>query len=338
MKNTNHWSAKDLLQISGSYWQACTLHAGVKLNVFTLLGNDKITAEELAKKLDCGIRGITVLLNALAAMKLITKKHIKATSIFANTTASKSLLSKDSQHYIGYMIMHHHHLVNPWSQLDQSIKTGKLIRDQKIVNTNKERESFLMGMFNTAMNTAPQLAEEIDLSENRSLLDLGGGPGTYAIHFCLKNPSLKATVYDLPTTKPYAEKTIASFGLSDRINFISNNYLENNISGSYDVAWLSHILHGQGPENCQVIIDKTVSSLSDRGLLLIHDFILNDTLDEPLYPAIFSLNMLINTEYGRSYSEEQIKNMLIRAGVSNIQRLSYQGYNNASIIAGRVTT
>ena len=59
-------------------------------------------------------------------------------------------------------------------------------------------------MFNLAMNLAPVLVPKIDLSNRRHLLDLGGGPGTYAIHFCLNNPQLKATVYDLPTTRPFA--------------------------------------------------------------------------------------------------------------------------------------
>ena len=41
--------------------------------------------------------------------------------------------------------------------------------------------------------------------------------------------------------------------------------------------------------------------------MLIHDFILNDTSDSPLFPAIFSLNMLINTDKGRSYTEGAVK-------------------------------
>jgi hypothetical protein len=108
-----------------------------------------------------------------------------------------------------------------------------------------------MGMFNIAMSMAPSLADKIDLSGRRHLLDLGGGPGTYAIHYCLKNPSLKATVYDLPTTRPFAEKTIEKFGLTDRIDFIDGNYVKEGIEGVYDVAWLSHILHGEGQKDCQ---------------------------------------------------------------------------------------
>ena len=325
------WNVGKLLEVSGSYWHACTLHAGVKLDLFSRIETGDNTAEEIAVGLGYDVRGVAVLLDALAAMGLI----VKAKSRYSNTPASKSLLVKGSPQYIGYMIMHHHHLVEAWSRLDQAVRTGKPARERGAFD-EEERESFLMGMFNMAMGIAPRLAEEIDIAERQHLLDLGGGPGTYAIHFCLANPNLKATVADLTTTRPFAEKTISRFGLSDRIDFTPCNYLEDDIKGSYDVAWLSHILHGEGPDGCRMIIKKAVSALEHGGLMLIHDFILNDTSDGPLFPAIFSLNMLINTDEGRSYTEEQIKEMMIEAGLVNIKRLPFEGPNESGILIGEL--
>jgi cyclopropane fatty-acyl-phospholipid synthase-like methyltransferase len=191
-----------------------------------------------------------------------------------------------------------------------------------------------MGMFNLAMNLAPQLVTQIDLSHRRHLLDLGGGPGTYAIHFCLNNPRLNATVFDLPTTRPFAEKTIEKFGLAERIQFVSGDYLEDNIEGAYDVAWLSQILHGEGPDDCQRLIEKAVSVLQPDGMILVHEFILNNTMDSPLHPALFSLNMLLGNPSGQSYSEEQIINMLEKAGVKEIKRHPFKSYNDSGIVYG----
>ncbi|OEU64311.1 MAG: hypothetical protein BA867_11760 [Desulfobacterales bacterium S5133MH16] len=193
-----------------------------------------------------------------------------------------------------------------------------------------------MGMFNIAMSMAPSLADTIDLSGRNHLLDLGGGPGTYAIHYCLKNPRLKATVYDLPTTRPFAKKTIERFGLTDRIDFIDGNYVKEEIEGTYDVAWLSHILHGEDQKDCQRIIEKTVSALEPGGMIIVHDFILNNAMDGPLFPALFSLNMFLGTSGGQSYSEKQITGMLAKAGVKEIRRLSYQGPTDSGIITGTV--
>ena len=325
------WNVGKLLEVSGSYWHACTLHAGVKLDLFSRIEAGDNTAEDIAGGLGYDVRGIAVLLDALAAMGLV----VKAKARYSNTPVSKSLLVKGSPQYIGYMIMHHHHLVEAWSRLDQAVRTGKPARERGALNEG-ERESFLMGMFNMAMSIAPRLAEEIDLAGRQHLLDLGGGPGTYAIHFCLANPDLKATVADLTTTRPFAEKTISRFGLSDRVDFAPCNYLEDDIKGSYDVAWLSHILHGEGPDECQMIIKKAVSALEQGGLMLIHDFILNDTSDGPLFPAIFSLNMLVNTDEGRSYTESQIREMMTEAGLRNIERLPFKGPTESGILIGEL--
>ena len=191
-----------------------------------------------------------------------------------------------------------------------------------------------MGMFNLARLVAPRVARAIDLSGRKKLLDLGGGPGTYAIYFCLAYPSLKATVYDLPTTRPYAEKIIESYGLSDRISFQAGNYFEQDIGGSFDVVWMSHILHSMGPGEAREVVAKAVATLEQGGLLYIHDFLLNDRRDGPLFPALFSLNMLINTREGKAYSEVEIKTMMEQAGLSDIERVPFDSPNSSGILRG----
>ncbi len=321
-----------LLEISGDYWKACALHAGVKLDIFTAIGEKGRTDVEIAKKLNLDKRATAAFLNALTAMNLLKKTG----EIYSNTRSSKSFLSKDSQDYIGYFILHHHDLVVKWSQLDQVVKSGKPIRTGASQKDKGQRESFIMGMFNLAKGLAPRLADQINVSNRRHLIDLGGGPGTYAVYFCLKNPRLKATVYDLPSTQPFAEKIIKKFGLSDRIDFIEGNYLEDDIEGTYDVALLSNILHAEGHENCQMIINKTVAALEPGGLIVVHEFVLDSTMDGPLFPALFSLNMLLGTDAGQSYSEEQIMRMLESAGLKKIERHPFQGPSASGIITGIV--
>ncbi|MCF8118655.1 MAG: SAM-dependent methyltransferase [Deltaproteobacteria bacterium] len=323
------WNPGRLLELSGGYWASCTLHAAVKLDLFSLIEAGHTTSSQLAHELGLNARGTATLLNALVAMDLLTKDQAQ----YANTEAARSFLVRGSPEYIGYMILHHHHLVRAWSRLDQAVRSGKPVRE-RVASEHEERESFLMGMFNNAMAIAPRLADEIDVKGRRRLLDLGGGPGTYAIHFCLTNPGLEARVADLPASRPFAEKTIARFGVSDRVQFIPCDYLHEDIQGQYDVAWLSHILHGEGPDACRMIINKAVSSLEPGGMMMIHDFILKDTADGPLFPALFSLNMLVNTMEGRSYTESQIRDMMRQAGLKNITRFPFRGPTDSGILMG----
>ncbi len=328
--NNAEWNPGSLLNTSGEYWKSCTLHAAVQLDVFTLMADQQLSADAVAEKLQADSRALAMLLNTLAAMNLL----VKSGDLYANTHEAKAFLSKSSPDYIGYIIKHHHHLVASWSQLDQAVLSGKAVRTRPAHSSDDARESFLMGMFNNAMMLAPRIVPKIDLSNRRSLLDMGGGPGTYAIQFCLNNPGIKAVVFDLPTTRPFAETTIEKFGLSDRIRFQAGSYLVDPVAGHYDVAWLSHILHGEGPEDCQRIIRKAVSTLSPGGMILIHEFILNNEMSGPLFPALFSLNMLLGTESGQAYSEQQISNMLAEAGVRNIHRISIENLSDSGIIAG----
>jgi predicted O-methyltransferase YrrM len=326
------WHPGELLELSGYFWKTCTLHAAVKLDVFTLIGKKQLTGIEVTEKLDAAPKGVKRLLNALVAMELLAKANDR----YSNTPSSLGLLSKDSPKYLGHIIMHHHHLVEPWSQLDQSVQSGQPVGERSSFSKEEWRESFLMGMFNMAMSMAPLLVPKVDISSRRHLLDLGGGPGTYAIHFCRHNPQLKATVFDLPTTRPFAEKTIKRFDLADRIDFVDGNYLKDDIEGSYDAAWLSHILHGEGPDGCQKIIQKTIAALEPGAIIIIHEFILNNSMDGPLFPALFSLNMMLGTGSGQAYSEQQLMDMLAAAGATDIQRLPVQTPNDSSLITGIV--
>jgi SAM-dependent methyltransferase len=263
-------------------------------------------------------------------MGLLTKSG----GVFANTPLSSRFLTRNSADYAGYMILHQHHLVESWHRLGEAVLTGKPTRARVAIRGDEEREAFLMGMFNVAMGLASGAVKGIDLAGRRRLLDMGGGPGTWAIHFCLENPGLKATVLDLPETRPFAEKIIARFGVGDRVLFHAGDYLTDEIPGGYDVAWLSQILHGEGPDACLSIIRKAAKGLVPGGLILVHDFILDNDMAGPLQPALFSLNMLAVTEDGRSYSEAQIMNMLREAGARDIRRLPFRSPLETGIVAG----
>jgi SAM-dependent methyltransferase len=324
------WNPAELLQLSGSYWSVCALHAGVKLDLFS---HPAGTAAELAQAASSDERGVEMLLNALTAMGLMEK----AGDRYGATGFAVEYLARSSANYLGYIIMHHHNLMAGWSRLDESVRSGAPIRDRvSHAGDESERENFEMGMFNLAMLIAPRIVSSIDLRAKRRLLDLGGGPGTYAIQFCLANPQLTATVYDLPTTRSFAEKTINSFGLSDRVLFQGGDFLTDDVPNGFDVAWLSHILHGDGPDACAVTLQRAVAALEPGGMLMVQEFILDNTMDGPLFPALFSLNMLQGTPQGRSYSQQQLEAMMRAAGVGSIRRLELDLPNGAGILSGIV--
>ena len=327
------WTKAALLEMSGSYWETCALHTAVKLELFTAVGGGKADAGALAERIGGDRRGVETLLNALCAMGLLATGK----GLYANTEFSRKYLVKESPDYTGFIILHHHHLMDCWNRMSESVLSGKPCRRRSATFTETERESFLMGMFNNAIELAPGFAKEIDLSGRGRFLDFGGGPGTYAIHFCMANPGMTATVFDLPATRPFAERTIARFGLSDRIDFREGSYTDDavGLGKEYDVAWISHNLHGEGPEEAEKVVAHAVSALKPGGLLFIHEFILNDDRTGPLFPALFSINMLLGTPAGQSYSERELKGILERNGVVDVKRLDLKTAVTSGIVCGK---
>ena len=330
MGNKTAWNIGQLLGTSSAYWKSSTVHAAVKLDIFTKIGDAQLTAEDVCRKVNGSKRGVVMLLNALSAMDLLEHEN----SCYRNTEFSRAYLVKNEPGYIGFIIMHHYHLVDAWAQLHDAVLQGEPVA-KKSHGEAIERESFQMGMFNLAMAIAPAIASAISLDGRRHLLDLGGGPGTHAIHFCLANPLLKATIYDRKTTEPFARKTTEGFGVADRIDFVAGDFNEDPLEGPYDVAWLSQIIHSNSPEECQALFSKTVKALETGGLILVHDFFLNDSMDGPLFPALFSMNMLLSN-HGRSYSEKEAGEMLQQAGASDIRRINFRGPNDSSILCATV--
>jgi SAM-dependent methyltransferase len=331
MMPKKQWNAKELLKLSGSYWESSTLHNAVQLDVFSILAETGLTAQETATKMDVPEDGLCRLLNALTAMGLL----IKTGAAFSLTKESKNYLWKGSPQYMGYIISHHQNLSTSWSRMHEAITSGKPFRSSVKELDEKSIESFLMGMHNISSVNAPFVVDKVDLSTNRHFLDLGGGPGTYAIQFCKQFPQLKATLFDLPTSRSYAEKNIASHGYSDRIHFTAGDFNSDPIPGTYDVVWMSHILHSEGDTSCRKLIKKAASILKPGGKIMIHEFILDNDGTSPCFPALFSINMFLHTERGKSYTQQQLKAMLKENGITGIQRIQMQTPTESGIIWGK---
>lgn len=328
-----------LLAMSGAYWRACALHAGVVLDVFTPLAEAPATPQDLALRLGCDPRALGMLLRALGSMGLLARTG----EAYALTGQSRLFLASGSPRYVGHIIRHHHNLVDSFARLDESVRSGRANRPG-VGAGEAASEDFLLGMFNIAMGIAPGLALRLDalllaaglpgLAGRSRLLDLGGGPGTYAIQFCLANPGLAATILDLPGTRPVAEATVARFGVADRVGFQPGDYTTDPLPGGFDLAWLSQVLHAEAPATAAELVRRAAAALNPGGVLLVHEFLLRDDHDGPEFPALFSLNMLLGTEGGQSYSEGEVRAMLEGAGLKRVCRLDFAGPNDSGLIAG----
>jgi hypothetical protein len=323
-------SPGEILKLSGAHWQSCALHAAVRIGVFEELTDLPARIDDLASRLDANPDALGRLLGALAGMGFTERVN----DGFRATETALLYLSREAPESVASMVMHHANLASSWTELHRSIQTGRRVRESMSHSDATTRHAFLMGMFDQAMLVAPDLVPGINLSKRKWLLDLGGGPGTYALQFCARNPSLSATVFDLPTSETVATQIIARFEMQDRVQFKGGDFLVDALPNGYDVVWISHILHSFDKKTCQELLVRVTESLLDGGAILIHDFILDEDRSSPPFPALFSLNMLLGTDGGRCYSQPEIETMLSSCGAKRIRRLPITGRNDSGVIEG----
>jgi SAM-dependent methyltransferase len=313
----------ELMKIARGFQTAKVLMVATDLGLFDYLEHP-CTAAKAAAQVKADLRAVGILLNALAAMGLVIKEGER----FRNGELASRYLVRGKDDYRGAIIRHMKHTWLGWTELGQTVVTGQAPdrKSEQWLDRNPWADEdwtrdFIWGMHAIARDLAPQVAEKLDLAGVRHLLDLGGGPATYAIAFAQANAQLQATVFDLPGPIEIAKENIARHGLTDRVGTLAGNFLEDDIGSGYDFIWVSQILHSHDETQCRGIIDKCVQALSPGGRLAIQDFFLDDDGVTPPEAAMFSVHMLAVTPGGRAYKHREVGEWMEAAGLSAPERL-----------------
>jgi cyclopropane fatty-acyl-phospholipid synthase-like methyltransferase len=199
--------------------------------------------------------------------------------------------------------------------LHEAVRTNNRVgKRYTLVEDPEVHRNFILAMHNLAIRVAPILADTLDLSGRRQLFDVGGGPGTFSIFLVKRYPGLRAIVFDLPQTTSIAGKIIDEFGVADLVTTQAGDYFKDDFGLGNDVVFLSAILHSMAPERSKSLLQKAYDSLVSGGLVVVHEGLISDDGTSPVRAALFSLNMLVNTGEGQSYSGAEIVGLMEGVG------------------------
>lgn len=321
-----------LSEINDSFVATRLLQVAVKLRLFDELANGPLNAFDLSRRVSSSERGVDITLHALASLGLLKKDNDR----FANSETAQTYLVASSPKYFGNMFLMNYEGWSCWERLEHAIRSGKSQKDaapEKPEAVNPESpeprvpqkvgpstETFIAAMHAVAMarGDAEILAEEIDLKNVHTLLDLGGGPGTYSAHFCRANPQLECVVFDLPEALKASEPIVKRFELGRRLMLMPGNYLRDELPGKFDMVFMSNILHNEDEHENQRLLKKVFYCLNDGGKIVIKDYLMNDSRTAPTRAALFSVRMLLFSK-GRSYSFSELRTWLYEAGFQDIE-------------------
>ena len=312
-----------LNEISYSYWKAQVLFVATDMDVFTLIAGNGKSCKVIARKLRTDLRATEMILNALVSLEFLRKIG----EVYRNTAISNRYLVKGSQLYQGDRIHHFHNMWDCWSKLNVAIKTGKPTaydNAEEEVDEKRLRE-FIRAMHNIGAVQAGEICRKLHLKKYYSLLDLAGGQGTYAVRFAKENPKMKAVVFDLPEVIKITREHIKESGMKGKVATKAGDCLKDSFGKElYDIVFVSNLLHIYKPGENRKILKKCWDSLLKKGIVVIQEFVLNSAKTQPLFGTLFSLNMLMGTHRGSSYSYVEMKEWLKDVGFKNVKRVNLE--------------
>ena len=300
----------DLMAVGHGYQRSMILLAALKLGVFRGLAAGGCDASALARRVGADPGKLSILLDALAGMGLIGKTG----KIFRNAQAARELLLPGPRS-MESILLHHLDGWGAWGRLSATVRAGRTPRGGADGNW---RENFIRGMEEIARERAVAVAGRILLRPGDRVLDLGGGPGTYAIAWADACPGAVITLFDTPATLRVARKILREKGADGRVRLAAGDFLEDPLGGPYDFVWISQILHAFSGSDCVKLLRRARSALDPGGRVAVQEFLLAEGKTSPPGPVFFSVHMVAVTEGGRAYTAREIAEMMKAAGFRKI--------------------
>ncbi|MGA5303805.1 methyltransferase [Nucisporomicrobium flavum] len=330
-----------LMDLVTGFWSFKTFAAAVELDLFSkLAGGRTLTVADAERELGLPERPADLLFTACASLGLLER----AGEGYRNSPLAEEFLVRGRPYYFGGQVSYcDQRTYLPWHRVGEALRADKPLTwdpaSQESMFTTADPAllgTFWEAMHSTSIFTARALGEAVDLGACRRLLDVGGGSGAYPIELCGRFPALTATVLDLPHVCELAAGKIAAAGLTDRITTAPGDFLRDTaLPGGHDVLLLSMILHDWDAATNRKLLVKAYAALPAGGLVIISELLLDADRTGPAPAALMGMNMLVETEGGRNYSDAEYAEWLAGAGFADIRTVRFDAPGANGVVLGR---
>jgi (2Fe-2S) ferredoxin/SAM-dependent methyltransferase len=317
----------DFMELIRGYQASRIFLTAIELDIFTAVAKcgGSTSGVAVAKEIGTDPRSTEVLLNALVALGVLTKKD----GYFANALLASRYLAEGAKDDARHALRHNLSLWTTWSTLTERVKTGYVTAWRDMSSRNEDwTVPFIAAMHKNAAMRAPIIVRAVGAEGVSKVLDVGGGSGAYSIAFAQANPKLIAEIFDLATVVPIAAKHINDAGLSDRVTVRVGDLRRDALGSGYDLILLSAICHMLGPDENLDLLRRARAALTPGGRIAIQDHIMSEDGTAPRAGALFAINMLVGTRDGSTFSRTQYQDWLISAGFKDVQHVALPGPND----------
>ncbi len=216
----------------------------------------------------------------------------------------RALLDPADEAYVGDQLLHVHALLARWVQLPDVLRDGGPARFER---TPESLQAFIGAMRSGARERARPLAERLAalFPATRTVLDVGGGPGTQALAF--EKQDWQVTVLDFPAVIDLMAGELAEAGIAT----IEADATQGIPAQGFDLVHCGNLFHSMSREECASVVQSTAAALAPGGTLAIFDFLRG----KGLRSSLFAVNMLVATSGGDVYAEEDYRGWCEAAGL-----------------------
>jgi acetylserotonin N-methyltransferase len=319
--------AAAVLNIIDAFRASKVVFTAVSLGVFDRLEAAPATARELAQATGANLDALERVLEACVALALVGRDGER----YHNLPVASRYLRQDSPDTLaGYILYSDRVLYRLWGNLETAVREGTNRWEQtfgtrtgvfeNLFATEQARLTFLQGMHGMGLLSSPAVVVAFDLSQFRHLCDLGGATGHLAIEACRRYPALRATVFDLPSVTPQAQRFIAQAKMETRVSVHPGDFFTDPLPPA-DLYSLGRVLHDWSEAKIRTLLVKIYGALPPEGGLLIAERLLHPFKDGPVSANLQSLNMLVVTE-GKERTAAEYEALVREAGFTRFQARS----------------
>jgi demethylspheroidene O-methyltransferase len=180
---------------------------------------------------------------------------------------------------------------------------------------------------------ASQATAAYDFGRHRTLLDIGGGDGTFIAHLAAAHSALDFLHCDLPAVAHLAETRLRQLGLAARVKCYGLDFHVDQLPEGADVATLCRVLHDHDDREAAALLRAARAALPQGAPLLIVEP-MAEAADARRVAAYFAFYLLAMGR-GRPRSAATIIAMARAAGFAEARLLSTPMPLQASVVLAR---
>jgi hypothetical protein len=297
-----------IMQVGMGFMGSKALLSAVELELFTRLGGDALTGDELREKFGLDARAVPDFPDTLVALGLLDRDGDGAEARYRNTEDTAVFLDKNSPAYIGGILeMANARLYAFWGDLTDGLRTGRPQNEIKhsgkpmfdeLYSEPERLEQFMNAMAGISMGPFMALAETVDFSGYQTLCDIGGATGQLSMIVARRHPHMRCTSFDLPVVEPIAQRAIEAAGMSDRVKTAAGDFFAEPLPNA-DVITMGLVLHDWNLDRKMHLVKAAYDALPEGGAFIAIENIIDDARRENAFGLLMSLNMLL--EFGDAF-------------------------------------